>query len=96
MDVHERVARLEERADALQEDVRELRLDVHGPLQGRSVRERIHKLETNDAAAMAAAAALDAAKRIRQDTWSSWSKWVVTGAAVASAVLSLYAAAWGG
>lgn len=78
----ERIARLEERFDDLTEDVRGLLREVGGVNHGngahRTMRRRIHELETNTAAARAATAALEAAQAIRRDGWAFWQKTVVT------------------
>lgn len=91
MTVQERLARLEERQAAMAEDIKEIKVGINGPLNGRSIRERLHTLETSDSAALAAAAAVDAAKRIRRDTWSFWSKVIVMTSSATSAILSLVA-----
>ena len=53
---------LETRADNMQEEIRELVVQLEGPPRGDSLRGRVHKLENDHAAANAAAAAVEAAK----------------------------------
>lgn len=81
-DERERLARLEERLDDLVEDVRALLHEVGGVTHGngghKSMRRRVHDLETNTAAARAATAALEAAQAIRRDGWAFWQKTAVT------------------
>ena len=64
MEMNERVARLEERVSGLAHDVSELHEVIHGPPYERSLRGRVHELETDRAAAKAAQAAVEAAKLV--------------------------------
>ena len=79
---HDRLVRLEERLEDLVKDVEGLLREVggvaHGNGEHRSMRRRVHDLETNTAAAKAATAALEAAQAIRRDGWAWWQKTLVT------------------
>lgn len=79
----------------LREDVAAIERALNGPPRDESFRGRLHKLENSDAAARAAASALDAARAIRADTWSTFQKLLVTGAAIVAAAAAVYNAAGG-
>lgn len=60
---------------AVNDDLANLHADVHGPPWDRSVRGRLHELETDKTAAKAAEAALIAAKEVRDDRSNrAWTK----------------------
>lgn len=91
----ERLARLEEQMSELRDDVRAIDRVLNGPPRDDSFRGRLHKLETSDAAARAAEAAIKAATVMRRDGWSALQKTVVTGAALVAAAVSVYNALGG-
>jgi hypothetical protein len=109
-DIAERLARVEEQvralrdtvraeAESIREDYRAMHEQLHGPPWERSIRGRLHQLETNDAAAVAARAALEAATAVRGRTFGRREKIVGlalgvvgTGCAVGAFVLALLAA----
>lgn len=81
----ERIARLEERMEALRQDHTELYEIVNARDTG--VRPRLHRLENDSAAAKAAEAALTAARAMRDQGWSRSQK--LTALAVAIGALAL-------
>lgn len=70
MNPDERLARLEEQMKGMREDMAELRRSLEGPPRDESIRGRLHVLETNDAAAVAARAALEAARAAQGQSWT--------------------------
>lgn len=99
----DRITRLEERFDDLVEDVQSLLREVGGVSHGngdfRPMKRRLHELETNTAAAKAAAAALEAAQAIRRDGWAMWQKTMVTvfaGIGAAGTIVSVVIVLRGG
>ena len=82
MTAAERIVRLEAQVAAMAADVRAILDEVGGISAGngerKSLRRRVHDLETNTAAARAATAALEAAEAIRRDGWAWWQKTLVT------------------
>lgn len=80
----------------MREDLAELGKAINGPPRAESLRGRVHVLETSDAAAKAAAAAVEAVKVMRRDGWSSFQKILVTGAAMVAAATSIYSVVTGG
>ena len=78
----ERIVRLEAQLSGLLGTFEGVLREIGGVSAGngehKSVRRRLHDLETNTAAARAATAALEAAEAIRRDGWAAWQKLVVT------------------
>jgi hypothetical protein len=66
----ERVRALEVRDVATQADIADIFVLIQGPPWERSLRGRVHELETSHVAASAAEAALAIAKELRSDRWS--------------------------
>lgn len=80
-------------------EIAEIQREIAGPPRQESLRGRLHRLETADAAAKAATAALEAARAVQSRTFSRREKivgmllaLVTTAAAVGAFVLSLIAA----
>jgi hypothetical protein len=67
-DIRERLARVEVMIAAANADIAMLHADIHGPPRDSSVRGRLHVLEQGNAAANAAAAAVEAVKLVQQQT----------------------------
>ena len=88
----ERLARLEEQMAELREDVHAIDRALNGPPRVESFRGRLHILESSDAAAKAATAAVEAVKVMRRDGWTVLQKTIVTGAAVVAAAASVFSA----
>ena len=61
----ERLVRLEEGQKDMKEDLTAIRAQIEGPPREESLRGRVHRLESSDAAARAAQAAIIAAKGIQ-------------------------------
>lgn len=93
--VGERLARLEQQMFELREDVHSIDRALNGPPREESFRGRLHLLETSDAAAKAAEAALSAVRVMQRESWSSFQKVLVTGAALVAAGVSVYNAIGG-
>lgn len=70
----ERLRALETLVVGLQADMVELSRVIEGPPREDSLRGRLHRLESNEAAAHAAAAALEAARALRDHTFSRGQK----------------------
>lgn len=87
----ERMAALETEVRGMRDDLIVIERSINGPPRSESLRGRIHALESSDAAANAAAAALEAVKVMRRDGWSAFQKLLVTGAALVAAAASVYA-----
>lgn len=65
-EILERLVRLEEGQEDLKDDVRAIRVQMEGPPRDESIRGRLHKIETSEATANAAKAALAAAEASRK------------------------------
>ena len=63
----ERLVRVEEKVNVLHDDLLEVKLAINGPPREESVRGRLHRLESNEAAAKAAEAALTAARALHDE-----------------------------
>lgn len=102
--VKEQSARIEVAVSRVADDVTGLLREVGGVSAGdpthRSIRARLHDIESSENAARAATAALEAARAMRRDGWSRWQKVLVTAfAAVGAAgtlVSTVYLIASGG
>lgn len=70
----ERLRALETLVIGLQADMRDLTVLIEGPPREDSLRGRLHRLESNEAAAHAAAAALEAARAMREHAFSRGQK----------------------
>lgn len=92
----ERMAALETEVKGMREDLAVIERSINGPPRDESIRGRLHLLETSDAAAKAATAAIEAVKVMRRDSWSSFQKALVTGAALVAAATSIYSVVTGG
>lgn len=95
----ERIAALEATLVGILSDVAELQRELAGPPRQDSIRGRLHRLESSDAAAKAAEAALVAARAVQGQTFSRRQKiaglvlaLIVAGAAVGGLVLEIIAA----
>lgn len=87
----ERLAALETEVKGMRDDLIVIERRINGPPRSESLSGRVHALESSDAAAKAATAALDAVKVMRRDGWSAFQKALVTGAALVAAAASVYA-----
>lgn len=95
----ERVARLEAEVRGLREAVTTLHVRIEGPPRKDSISGRMHTLESSEAAAKAAEAALVAAHAVSSQSFSRRQKiaglvlgLLTTGAAVGAFVLALISA----
>ena len=83
-------ARVADEFKSVRHDLGKLEGALHGPPTDTSVRGRLHKLESDDAAARAASAALEAVRLAQRQTFSTFEKaglFAFAGVATAATVL---------
>jgi len=88
-DLGVRLAVLEERLKDVQTDVRDLVVVIQGPPREESIRGRLHRLESADAAANAAAAALATARELHARALTRMQKIVLASMAVIGTVCTV-------